>query len=151
MAYGKSITFDGSIVPENKEDGFQLNFSPGGTAWMRFSVGVYQGKDDDGEYKDSLWMRCVVFGDRAENLAESVKSGDPVIVVGELQANNWENKDGEKQYGTSVMVDLIGMDMSRYPATSGKMWSDQPDEKGKKKAKKKAKARKDYGPDEAPF
>lgn len=152
MAYGKQIVFDGNIFPANKDEGFALAFSGAGKAWLRFSVSVYQGKDANGNYNDSLWMRCVCFGDMAENLAESVKPGDPVVVVGELKANNWTDKDGNEHRDTNVMVDLIGMDMSRYPATSQKMWSDksQPEAAAPAQATTPV-ARTDYGPDEAPF
>jgi single-stranded DNA-binding protein len=148
MAYGKQINFDGNIFPASKDEGFALAFSSAGNAWLRFSVSVYQGKNEDGSYKDSLWMRCVVFGDMAENVAESVKPGDPVIVVGTLRPNNWTDNDGNEHNDVTVFPDLIGLDISRFPATSQKMWSD----KSQPGAAAPAPAAKTpTGPDQAPF
>jgi len=158
MSYGRQISFEGWAYPtEFKAESFDLQFSPDGKAWMRFTVSAYGGKE-----KDRIKHNCVVFGQLAENIAESLKPGDEVVVIGDLQSNNYVSKrytdsEGEaaQMYGTSVLCDMVGISLSSDTGTSNKMWTDKPGEadakpetkkKGKKKGKKKADS-----PSEAPF
>lgn len=77
-------------------------------AICNFSLAVTSGY---GDRKSTLWLRCSVFGKRAEgSLPEYLVKGAQVAVSGELSLNEWE-KDGVKHSTLELNVntlDLIG-------------------------------------------
>ena len=76
-----------------------------GKAILKFSVAVAKGyKKEDG----TNWFNCVMFGDRAEKLAQYLTKGTKVIIEGSVQLGNYE-KDGVKHYTTDVFVNNVEM------------------------------------------
>jgi single-strand DNA-binding protein len=78
------------------------------TSYTRFCVvgNDYAGKDEEGtarEVTTSLWF--VAFGALGEALARNARKGDQLIVEAHVRANNWTDKQGEKQYDHSFIVD----------------------------------------------
>jgi single-strand DNA-binding protein len=66
----------------------------------------YAGKDEDGSAREvvtSLWF--VAFGPLGEAIANSARKGDQLIVEAKIRANNWIDKQGERQYDHSFVVD----------------------------------------------
>ena len=79
----------------------------GDTSYTRFCLvgNDYAGKDDDGnprEVATSLWF--VAFESLGEVLAKNALKGDQLIVQAQVRANNWTDRDGEKQYDYSYVV-----------------------------------------------
>lgn len=62
-------------------------------------------------------MRCTVWQDAAENVAESLSKGNRVIVSGRLKQRNFETRDGEKRSAVELEVDAIGPDLRWQVAT----------------------------------
>jgi single-strand DNA-binding protein len=65
----------------------------------------YAGKDEGGtahEVTTSLWF--VAFGAMGEALARNARKGDQLFVEARVRANNWTDKQGEKQYDHSFIV-----------------------------------------------
>ena len=62
------------------------------------------------EWKDgeTLFMRCSVWRDAAENVAESLGRGTRVIVSGRLKSRSYETKEGEKRTVVEMEVDEVG-------------------------------------------
>jgi single-strand DNA-binding protein len=48
----------------------------------------------------------------AQHVAQSVRKGDPVVVVGKLRTNVWE-KDGQAHERLVLEADMIGHDLNR--------------------------------------
>ncbi len=66
----------------------------------------YAGKDEGGtprEITTSIWF--VAFGAVGEALARNGRKGDQLVVQARVRANNWTDKQGEKQYDHSFVVD----------------------------------------------
>ena len=66
----------------------------------------YAGKDEGGgarEMVTSLWF--VAFGALGEAIARNARKGDQLIVEAKIRANNWTDKQGEKQYDHSFVVE----------------------------------------------
>jgi len=79
----------------------------GDTSYTRICLvgNDYAGKDDDGNTREiatSLWF--VAFESLGEVLARNARKGDQLIIVAQIRANNWTDKDGEKQYDYSYIV-----------------------------------------------
>lgn len=78
------------------------------TSYTRFCLvgNDYAGKDEGGtarEITTSLWF--VAFGPLGEALARNARKGDQLIVEAHVRANNWTDKQGEKQYDHSFVAD----------------------------------------------
>ena len=88
----------------------ELRFSPNGVAVGRFRLGSTERKFQDGEWRDgdTLWVTVTCFRDMAEHCVDSLVKGDQVIVVGHLQIDEWETKEGEKRVTPNLVADHIG-------------------------------------------
>lgn len=100
------VTLSGRLVADP-----DLAYTKQGKAFAKFTVVTSKRFKDDktGEWaeRDTSFWRCVIFGQPAENVAESLLKGDLVIVQGNAKQNNWETSEGEKRSSTEVVVDDI--------------------------------------------
>jgi single-strand DNA-binding protein len=62
------------------------------------------------EWKDGdpVYMRCNVWRQYAENVAESLTKGTRVIVTGRLKQRSYETREGEKRTVVELEVDDVG-------------------------------------------
>ena len=66
----------------------------------------YAGKDVQGNAREtvtSLWF--VAFESLGEAIAKNVRKGDQLILHAHIRSNNWTDKEGEKQYDYSFVVE----------------------------------------------
>lgn len=47
-----------------------------------------------GDKKSTLWVECVLWGDRGPKLAEYLRKGERVGIVGEISLDTFTNKEG---------------------------------------------------------
>ena len=71
-----------------------------------------------GEWRDgdTLFMRCSVWRDTAENVAESLRKGMRVIVQGRLTQRSYETQQGERRTVVELQVDEVGPSLRRARA-----------------------------------
>jgi len=79
----------------------------GGTSYTRFCLigNDYAGKDEHGNAREavtSLWF--VAFESLGEAIAKNVRKGDQLILQAQVRADNWTDREGEKQYDHSFVV-----------------------------------------------
>lgn len=90
----------------------ELRFTPAGAAVANFTVASTPRTFDkqSNEWKDgeALFMRCQVWREAAENVAESLSRGSRVIVTGKLKSRTYETREGEKRTVIELEVDEIG-------------------------------------------
>ncbi|GAA4720800.1 single-stranded DNA-binding protein [Pedococcus ginsenosidimutans] len=107
MAGDTIITVIGNITGDP-----ELRFTPSGAAVANFTVASTPRQFDrqSNEWKDgeTLFMRCSVWRDAAENVAESLQRGTRVIVSGRLKSRSYETKEGEKRTVVEMEVDEVG-------------------------------------------
>jgi single-strand DNA-binding protein len=107
MAGDTVITVIGNITGDP-----ELRFTPSGAAVANFTVASTPRAFDrqSNEWKDgeTLFMRCSVWRDAAENVAESLGRGTRVIVSGRLKSRSYETKEGEKRTVIEMEVDEVG-------------------------------------------
>jgi single-strand DNA-binding protein len=62
-----------------------------------------------GEWRDgeAMFLRCNVWNQYAENVAESLTRGARVLVQGRLVQRSFETKEGEKRTVTELRVDEV--------------------------------------------
>jgi single-strand DNA-binding protein len=77
----------------------ELRFTPAGAAVANFTVASTPRtlNKASGEWKDgeALFLRCNIWRQAAENVAESLTRGARVVVTGRLKQRSYD-KDGEK-------------------------------------------------------
>lgn len=107
MAGETLITVVGNLTSDP-----ELRFTPSGAAVANFTIASTPRMFDkqSNEWKDgeTLFMRCSLWRDAAENVTESLAKGTAVIAQGRLQSRSWETKEGEKRTSTELAVDEIG-------------------------------------------
>jgi single-strand DNA-binding protein len=107
MAGETVITIVGNLTADP-----ELRFTPSGAAVANFTVASTPRTFDrqTNEWKDgeALFMRCSVWRDAAENVAESLTRGSRVVVTGRLKQRSFETKEGEKRTVVELDVDEIG-------------------------------------------
>lgn len=95
----------------NLTDAPELRFIQSGAAVVNFTVASTPRTFDKqtNEWKDgeTLFMRCSLWRDAAENVAESLTKGVRVIVTGNLVSRSWD-QDGQKRSANELQVDEIG-------------------------------------------
>lgn len=107
MAGDTTITVVGNLTADP-----ELRFTPSGAAVANFTVAstprIYDRQA--GEWKDgeALFLRCNIWREAAENVAESLTRGARVIVTGRLKQRSFETREGEKRTVMEVEVDEIG-------------------------------------------
>ncbi|OBI39695.1 single-stranded DNA-binding protein [Mycobacterium colombiense] len=107
MAGDTTITVVGNLTADP-----ELRFTPSGAAVANFTVAstprIYDRQS--GEWKDgeALFLRCNIWREAAENVAESLTRGARVIVTGRLKQRSFETREGEKRTVFEVEVDEIG-------------------------------------------
>jgi single-strand DNA-binding protein len=79
----------------------------GDTTYTRFCLvgNDYAGKDEQGNAREAVtlvWF--VAFEGMGETIAKNARKGDQLIVQANIRSNNWTDKDGEKQYDHSFVV-----------------------------------------------
>ena len=103
----------------------ELRFTPSGAAVASFTVASTPRAFDknSGEWKDgeALFMRCNVWRQAAENVAESLTRGARVVVTGRLKQRSFETREGEKRTVMELEVDEVGPSLKYATAKVQKM------------------------------
>src|SRR5436305_2355632 len=99
-------------VVGNVTDDPELRFTPAGAAVANFTVASTPRSFDrqSNEWKDgdTLFLRCSVWRQAAENVAESLHRGSRVIVQGRLRQRSFETREGEKRTVVELEVGEVG-------------------------------------------
>lgn len=90
----------------------ELRFTPSGAAVANFTVASTPRTFDreSGSWRDgeAMFLRCSLWRQYAENVAESLGRGERVVVQGRLRQRSYDTKEGEKRTVTELDVDEIG-------------------------------------------
>lgn len=112
MANETTVTVVGNVTADP-----EVRFTSTGLAVTNFTVAStpravdrHSGEWGDG---DALFLRCRVWRELAEHVAESVTRGMRVMVSGRLRRRSFETEKGEKRTVIELDVDEVGPS-SRY-------------------------------------
>src|SRR5262249_43447952 len=90
----------------------ELRFTPSGAAVASFTVASTPRTFDrnSNEWKDgeALFLRCSIWRQAAENVAESLQRGMRVVAQGRLKQRSYETREGEKRTVVEMDVEEIG-------------------------------------------
>lgn len=107
MAGDTIITVVGNLTADP-----ELRFTPAGAAVANFTVAstprIFDRQSSEWKDGEALFMRCSIWREAAENVAESLSRGSRVIVSGRLKQRSFETKEGEKRTVIELEVEEIG-------------------------------------------
>ena len=107
MAGETVITVIGNLTADP-----ELRFTPSGAAVASFTIASTPRTFDrsTNEWKDgeALFLRCSIWRQAAENVAESLQRGMRVVAQGRLKQRSFETREGEKRTVVELDVDEIG-------------------------------------------
>lgn len=111
------VTITGNIGEPN------LKFTPQGKAVLEFSLAENHSKKDGTEWVDdgTTWRRVSIWEKKAEALAEQLKKGDRVIVVGQERLREFETQEG-KGKSLEVKARDVGVIPKISSGNSGGDW-----------------------------
>lgn len=125
-----TITMKGRLTKD-----IELRWTNSGKAVASFDIACnksYFSKETNKweQVGDTLFLRCELWGTPAENITEAAGKGTEVLITGELQANNWTDKQNNTRRDVKVRVDTIALTPARkqQPSQSyqGGGWNDPP-------------------------
>jgi single-strand DNA-binding protein len=107
MAGDTQITVVGNLTGDP-----ELRFTPSGAAVANFTVAstprTFDRQSNEWKDGDTLFMRCSIWREAAENVAESLTKGTRVIASGRLVQRSYETREGEKRTVVELQVDEVG-------------------------------------------
>ena len=107
MAGDTTITVVGNLTADP-----ELRFTPSGAAVANFTVAstprIFDRQSSEWKDGEALFLRCNIWREAAENVAESLTRGSRVIVTGRLKQRSFETREGEKRTVFEVEVEEIG-------------------------------------------
>ncbi len=90
----------------------ELRFTPSGAAVANFTVAstprTFDRQSNEWKDGDTLFLRCSIWREAAESVAESLTKGTRVIVTGRLVQRSYETREGEKRTVYELQVDEVG-------------------------------------------
>jgi len=101
------VDFNRVILAGNLVRDPETRFIPSGTAVTSFSIAVNRRYKSNNEVKEEVsFFDISVFGKTAENCAEYLSKGKPVLVEGRLRQRRWE-ADGVKRSKIEVVANNV--------------------------------------------
>ena len=79
----------------------EVRFLATGDPLLSFNFALNSGF---GDKQVTTWLRCTLFGKRAETLAPMLLKGTKIGITGELTNRKWVDKDGAEKYSLECTV-----------------------------------------------
>ncbi|MEO8330242.1 MAG: single-stranded DNA-binding protein [Candidatus Nanopelagicales bacterium] len=99
-------------VVGNLTDDPELRFTANGAAVANFTVAstprFFDKQTSEWKDGDALFLRCSIWRQAAENVAESLQRGARVVVQGRLKQRSYETREGEKRTVYELDVEEVG-------------------------------------------
>lgn len=91
----------------------EIRFNDKGNGWAKVRCSFKDRvRDSMGNWTDGERMFIdIIVSQQSENLIESVRVGDSLVVTGRLQIRQWKDKDENVRYSTEIKADSIGVSL----------------------------------------
>jgi single-strand DNA-binding protein len=97
-----------------------LRYAPNGSAVANFTVAstprFFDKQANEWRDSDTLFLRCNVWRQQAEHVAESLQRGNRVVVVGRLKQRSYETREGEKRTVYEIEADDVAVSLKNATA-----------------------------------
>src|SRR3954451_24830492 len=93
----------------------EVRYTAEGKARLTFNVASNgRTRNPAGEWQDATeWVRCTVFGPRAETLSAHLVRGPRVYVDGKLESRPWLDRSNQPRAGLELIADSVEFVSSR--------------------------------------
>lgn len=109
MSNDNTMTFHGRV-------GTKVQLREGTVPWVLFRVASTPSYFDQATrtWRDleTIWISVKAWRSLAQNVAESLEVGDPVVVTGKIRTERWTTQEGEARESTVLEASLIGHDLT---------------------------------------
>lgn len=104
MTNGTDIVLVGNLIKDP-----DLKYTPQGLAVCELVVAVNHRTKKDGEWVDgeAEFWDVSIWRDYAEHVAETLRKGERVVVVGSVRKRKYETKDGQTRYAVEVQAQEV--------------------------------------------
>ena len=125
----------------------EVRYTTDGKAVANMTVATSESwKDQSGQAQEKTeWHRVCIFGKLAEIAGEFLRKGSQVYIEGKLQTRKWQNKEGQDQYTTEIVLDpfngvmqMLGSKNDSQGASHGKNPLQQQPAQGYQQASKQS-------------
>lgn len=93
----------------------ELRYTANGAANLQWTMAFNTGW---GENQKTTWVRCTLWGDRGEKLAQYLTKGTKITVIGTLELREFQKNDGTNGYSLEMRVDDFTFASSRNEESS---------------------------------
>ena len=100
MGFDNTVTVVGNVTRDP-----ELRFSQAGMAIAQFGVAWNRRRQDGDEEVSFFDITC--FRQLAENVSESIRKGNRVVIYGTLQQRSWENEQGDRRSKVEILADDV--------------------------------------------
>jgi single-strand DNA-binding protein len=97
----------------------ELKYTSNNIAVCSFCVAVERSFVKEGEERQTDFINCVAWRQKAEFLTKYFKKGNMVALNGAIQTRNYEDKDGNKRTAVEIQADHISFCGSKSETVSG--------------------------------
>ncbi len=85
----------------------ELRQTPSGASVLTFSIAVDRGYARQGEERQTDFITCVAWNQRAEFINNYFSKGRMIAIEGQLRTRTYDDKNGTRHYVTEVNVDNV--------------------------------------------
>lgn len=105
----------------------EMRYTPKGTAIAQFGMAMNRRwTDESGQKNESVtFVDCKLFGKQAETLAQYTKKGDPLLIEGRLDLEQWTDKE-TKEARQKLVVAVQSFQFLKGKGTAEKTESEEP-------------------------
>jgi single-strand DNA-binding protein len=103
----------------------ETRYSKNGSAVARYTLAVDRRFKRDGQ-KDADFFNCVSFGKQAEFVEKYLKKGSKILIEGELQNDNYTDKEGQQVRRDVIIVSQVEFAESKGSQAAGSTPMTQP-------------------------
>jgi single-strand DNA-binding protein len=95
---------------------------------VTFSIAYTPRNKKGGEWVDgeTMWFKVALFGKKAEAIADSIKKGDEVLVLGSVKQSTFQGRDGVEKTALEITASEVAL-VPRLQKDSGRATTRQPD------------------------
>jgi hypothetical protein len=104
----------------------EIKVTPSGTTVLSLLLAVNDTKKNaQGEWEETAnFFDCVLFGKRAESLAQYIPKGSKLTINGRLHQDRWQGQDGTNRSRVSIIVQDIELPPRSQPQGTGEGYGD---------------------------
>ena len=96
----------------------EMRYGQSGTGVASFSIAVDRRFKREGQ-AEADFFNCTAFGKQGEFVEKYLKKGTKILVEGEIQQNNYTNKDGQEVRSYQVITNNIEFAESKNASQAG--------------------------------